>query len=218
MKRLSTHVIAVAAVLFGFAAATARADTIWSYQVSGLGSSSGIPRVYSTSSPPEGQIRGGIELRGESAASAYGSSDIVLVNLSAFSTASPSQPDVFAGAGYRLTLTLTEATSNKSGTLTSTGFFDGTLSASSSNLSNTFTGATTQTLVLGDNTYEVTIGPFAPPGPPTSGLFGAISAHVRVENHAPEPSSLVLGGLGLSFLGLASWRKWRRRPSAHAVT
>src|SRR5438445_275172 len=50
------------------------------------------------------------------------------------------------------------------------------------------------------------------------GRTGGISTHVDAApssggggggdpHHAPEPSTLALSGLGLSFLGLVSWRK-----------
>jgi hypothetical protein len=75
----------------------------------------------------------------------------------------------------------------------------------------------------------VTIGNYAPPGPPTASNAGSISAHVAVNEitppplppppppppppptgQAPEPSTLLLSCMGLLGLGAASWKKWRR--------
>src|SRR5205085_1744668 len=78
---------------------------------------------------------------------------------------------------------------------------DGTLTALSSNIKNTFTGQTTQTVVLGSNKYTATIGPYSPPGPTGSSNAGSIAAHatVTVESvilqDVPEPSTLVLAFL-----------------------
>jgi hypothetical protein len=91
---------------------------------------------------------------------------------------------------------------------------------------NAFTGQISQTVKLGAHTYTVNMGNFAPPGPPTASNAGSISAHVLVDQdpdgggsggggggggtgsqHAPEPCTLILGGLGLSLAGLAGLRK-----------
>src|SRR5262249_59978543 len=95
-----------------------------------------------------------------------------------------------------------------------------------------WTGPTTQTVTLGNDTYTVTMSGSSPPGPPGSANPGSISAHVDVAagpngggggggggggppvNPAPEPSTLALSGLGLSCLGIASWRKRRRNRVA----
>src|SRR5439155_4948853 len=95
------------------------------------------------------------------------------------------------------------------------GQFDGTLSELSANITNTFTGQTTQSVRLGNNLYTATIGPYAPPGPTNSTNAGTISAFAQVVvqpiviQDVPEPSSLFLAGWAVPLAGFAMW--WRRR-------
>src|SRR3989441_11422626 len=77
---------------------------------------------------------------------------------------------------------------SQSGTLAFTGRFNGILTAQSAGISNTFTGQLTQSVALGKHLYTATIGPYAPPGPPTANNTGAISA--RSEEHTSELQSL----------------------------
>jgi hypothetical protein len=158
---------------------------------------------------------GFITLTDESLKNAIGNSDIVATNLRTFSTATTANPDVFTASPYSLSLFLQDVQSGQSTTLTFTGHIDGTLTALSSNLKNTFTGMTTQSVVLGSNRYTVTIGPYTPPGIPGSANAGSISAHASVIvtpiQNLPEPGALVLGGLGSIILGMARWRTRRRQ-------
>ena len=73
-----------------------------------------------------------------------------------------------------------------------------------------------KTLVVDDVEYTVTIGPYSPPGLLNSDLRGSIAAHVDVRrldtevNKVPEPSAMLLCGLGVTLLGGgAAWRKRR---------
>jgi hypothetical protein len=162
---------------------------------------------------------GGVTLTNEPLTPASGNSDIVATNLKVVSSADPATPDVLKNGSYKLTLNLTDSTSGATGSLTFGGMLTGTFSKGSSQLMNVFTGTTTQSLVLGGNTYTVTIGPYSPPGPPTEALSGSIGATVTVTagsntHGTPEPCTAVLAGLGLSFAGLTSWRLRRRRPVA----
>jgi hypothetical protein len=157
-----------------------------------------------------------LSLTDETAGRAVNSSDIVATNIRTSSTAPRATPNNFQEAAYSLTLKLTDDASRESGTLTFNGVFDGTLSASSANISTGFIGPTSQELVLGGNRYIVTMDAFSPPGPPGISNAGSIGASVEVvpaedppptPNDAPEPSTLFLSGLGLASLGAA----WRRR-------
>jgi hypothetical protein len=200
---------AVAGLLL--AGAPARADFVqWTYnwQPGSLAASADSPGT------------GGVSFSNQPAAAATGNSDIVATNLRVFSTATPSNPDkLMTGGAYTLSLTLTDLASGASGTLTWTGKLTGTFSATNSNLTNFFTSPITQTLVLGQNLYTVSIGQYSPPGPPTAGNSGSIGAHVNVTSNggggiqstSPEPSTLVLAGLALSVGGGAAWRKRRAR-------
>jgi hypothetical protein len=176
--------------------------------------------TYSWSNSPSEIIgdagSGKIALSNENPTNAVNNTDVVATNLHTFSTAPRSNPDVFTAKPYALTLNLTDQDSGATGTLTFTGQFDGTLTAGSSNLKNTFTGATEQSVVLGTHLYTALIGQYSPPGPPDSSNAGSISAHATIEvqqviEGAPEPSTLMLLGLGLP---LASLGLWHRRYAA----
>jgi hypothetical protein len=184
-----------------------------------------IPWMYNWSRSPsdihaDAPGTGYISLTDESLKTAVGDSNIVATNLRTFSTATPDNPDVFTNKTYTLGLYLQDVASGQNTTLTFTGRIDGTLTATSSNLANTFTGVTVQTVVLGDNRYTVSIGPYSPPGIPGSVNAGSISAHASVLVVAlPEPATLSLSALGAVLVGVARWRlRARRRARQRAVT
>jgi hypothetical protein len=167
---------------------------------------------------------GGVSLTNEPLKTGItGPSDTVATNLTVFSSAKASTPDMLKGSAgkYSLTLSITDVASGKSGMLTFTGMLTGAFSATSANLANKFTSPITQVLVLGDavhgfNTYTVTLGSYAPPGPPTASQKGAISAHVDVQAGSvvtpppvPEPATLLLSCVGVTLLGGSAWRKRR---------
>jgi hypothetical protein len=203
MKSVRVPVFGIALLTLLAGAPRARADQIlWNYNWSRS------PGVLQADAPGTGYIT----LTDESLKSAIGDSDIVATNLRTYSTATDANPDVFTAKPYTLSLFLQDAASGVSGTLTFTGLFDGTLTALSANIKNTFTGQTTQTLVLGDNQYTATLGSYAPPGPSTSSNAGSISAHAIVTvdslvQDVPEPNSLALALLAAP----AVFVFWRRR-------
>jgi hypothetical protein len=121
--------------------------------------------------------------------SAFDSADVVAADLGVVSSAPPFKPDQLLGnAGdYTLTLTLTDAASRASGMLSFHGQLSGSFSKVSANLTNAFLAPTTQTVILGGNTYTVTWGVFTPPGPPGSSFNqGELSAHIDVAPFAPN--------------------------------
>ncbi|HWG41866.1 MAG TPA: hypothetical protein VN688_03700 [Gemmataceae bacterium] len=190
-------------MLFCIGAADARAELIqWSY------SWSRTPTEVHADSPGSGYIA----LTDQGLKSAAGNSYLVATNLQAHSTAPSAHPDTFTNKTYTLGLFLQDQDSQKSGTVSFTGEFNGTLTAESSNIANTFTGQTTRTLVLGDHLYTVTIGPFTAPGPTGAANSGSIAARADVTIstifHLPEPSSFVLAAFGVS--GLLLVRRPRR--------
>jgi hypothetical protein len=182
--------LALALVLL--AAAEGRADLIhWTY------SWSNSPSNLFADSPSTGFI----SLTNESSSNVIGDSDIVATNLQVHSTATTAHPDTYTSKAYTLTLTLNDQASGASGTLAFGGELSGTATAGSANITNTFTGIGVQSLLLGDNLYTVTIGPYSPPGPPNEVNSGSIGAHAMVViHHLPEPGAFVLGGIGLSLL------------------
>jgi hypothetical protein len=205
MFRFRCARVALAFPLLLVAAASARADPIqWNYNWEPT------TAVVKADKPGTGTI----QLFDEKAGSAAGNSDTVATNLTTLGTADSKKPDTFTNAAYGLVLTLTDEASGKSGTLTFKGLLNGTVSAKSAHIGNTFIVPTTQTLLLGQDLYTVTITSYAPPGPPTASKQGAISASVSVQPNTvvgdtPEPATLTLAGLGACGAGLGCW--WRRR-------
>jgi hypothetical protein len=181
-----------------------RADPIaWTY------SWSNTPDVLYANKPGTGTIT----LSDESKQTAAGDSDVVATNIQVHSTATVSHPDAFTRQTYTLGLTLTDQASGQTGTLNFTGFLDGTATASSARITNTFTGPVSQPLFLGNNRYTVTMTSYTPPGPPGAANSGSIGAHAVITVEAlPEPGAGVLAGCGACLLGLAAWRYRRSAP------
>jgi hypothetical protein len=187
------------------AGGAARADFIsWSYNWSRS------PGVIASDNHP---ATGYITLTDESLKNAVGDSNIVATNLRTYSTATAADPDRFTAKVYTLTLFLLDQDSGRSTTLRFTGQFDGTLTSASANIQNTFLGPTTQTVVLGDHLYTVTLDHYSPPGPTGAVNSGSISAHATITVatvfQQPEPGTLVLACLGAGLLALAG-RRGRR--------
>jgi hypothetical protein len=217
MKKLSVPILAASMAAGLFWASAARASFVpWTYN---WGRS---PIAIQANAPGTG----GISLTDEATHEASGSSDVVATNLRTFSAATRTSPDRFTDKVYTLNLFLKDSDSGESATLSFNGKFDGTLTASNANITNTFTGDTTKTVHLGSHDYTVTVGSYAPPGPPAAANAGSITAHVGVDEPVdppplgggtgslPEPSTLILSCLGLSCLGLRSSRKWLRQGQA----
>ncbi|MFQ3593971.1 MAG: PEP-CTERM sorting domain-containing protein [Gemmataceae bacterium] len=176
-----------------------------------------IPWMYNWTSSPDQVMAdapgtGYISLTDEPNRLAVGSSDIVATNLRTFSTATTANPDRFTNKPYSLGLMLYDLESGQSTVVTFAGVLNGQLTAQSSNISNSFTGLTTHSVVLGSNRYTATITSYTPPGPPGATNPGAIGATATVTVEAmipevPEPGTLTLLGVGV---GLVGWCRWRR--------
>lgn len=197
--------VGLACGLLALVGSAARADLIqWGYNWEPN------PSVISAS-----HGSGYLSLTDEPSKAASGNSNTIVTNIRAYSTASWSNPDVFSHASYTFTLSLKDLASQATGTLNFSGFFHGTLTANSANIANTFTSPMMQKLVLGANTYTVRMGTYTPPGPPGDSNSGSLNAYISVAptngnghiSGAPEPSTLLLAGLALPWLGLARWRK-----------
>lgn len=205
MKRSTTLLAAFATLLFTVAAQAAGGE--WGYSVD-------RDRPAVEADVPG---TGGITMTNELFRTARGDSDIVMTALNTFSSATFDKPDTFTNAQYALTLTLTDMASGVTGSLVWTGQFNGILSRSFATISNEFTGLQEQSIKLGDNIFRVVIGPYVPPPIPGASNNGSIGARVYVTEDngggtidTPEPSTMILAGLGASFLGLGSLRKRRK--------
>lgn len=209
MKR-STTLVALAA-MFAFAAAAPAAGIEWGYSVD-------RDRPAVEADVPG---TGGITLTNELFRKAAGDSDIVLTSLSTFSSASFEKPDTFTDAPYNLTVTLMDVASGETGNVTFSGRFTGVLSRAFSQIGNEFQNLTEYDLKLGNNMYNIRLTTYVPPPVPGASNTGSIGAFVTVREgnggeppppvDTPEPASLVLASLGLSFLGVSSLRKWRKQ-------
>jgi len=164
-------------------------------------------------------------------------------DIQVISTADASNPDVIkAGTGnYTLTLKLflkdpgDPANSGQPlGTVTFAGqlFSTGDTTAIAANINNNILSTTDDTglhagQTFGDVTvdgvqFHVNYTGFAEPGGTNNSSFGAVSFHINAgpavdggkPPSAPEPSSMLLGCLGLSFVGGVVWRARRRKALA----
>jgi hypothetical protein len=169
---------------------------------------------------------GGITLTDEPTGTLDGPSDLIVTNITTFSSAQADNPDQVSSGAYSLTLHLTDFASQVTAALNFSGILSGSMSATTAQIANTFTGQTTQSVLLGGNLYTVSLSSFTPPGPPDAAVAGTIAARIDVQAHdepapepvpdpdpvaeTPEPSTLLLAGLGLSVLGGGVWRKRRR--------
>ncbi len=205
-----THRFVFALTTLLLAGAAVRADVVnWDYSWT----MSPATGVVNADVPGTGKVVFDLEHPGSS----VNTSDIGAANLSTVSKATDANPATFTTKGfYTLTLTLTDDASGLSGSVTFAGKLSGTLSSLNALIDNAFIGAKTKELILGGNTYDITIGPYVPPGPPKSNNLGSIGAHVDVTSgihvtDAPEPSTVVLSCLGgLGLFGFST-RNWRRR-------
>jgi len=221
MKRFfSTKLATLALVLLG---GTVQASPVpataleWTYNFS-----PGAPSVVSDGNPSSY-----VQFSNQPTKTAVGKSVIVATNLKAFSAAPAATPDVLSTNGaYSLTLVLSETEDGTTymATKTFTGKLSGTFSAQSANVDNMFGPNATQTVSLGSYTFTVSLNSYTPFGPPDQDNLGSISALVKVSSatssggdpDSPEPSTMLLSGLGLTFLGGAAWRK-RRKAQAEPV-
>jgi len=159
--------------------------------------------------------------------------DTAATNLTVFSAAATGSPDVIVppppgGSNYSLAVTLTDSAGAGTGTITFTGLLLGQLTHDSSTLTNSITSSTDDTgthagqtfgSVTFDGTqYTVSYNGFAAPGPEAQHNVGSLSFHISFApaigggpSPSPEPSSMVLGCLGLSFLGGVVLRARRRK-------
>lgn len=209
MKRMQPlYALAVTFLFLG--TSTARADL--------------IPWAFDWTATPPAVLGGGgsVSLTNESYHTAVGTSNVVATQLKVNSTANPATPDMFGvlDGAYALTIKIYDLDSGTNGSLTFLGQLQGKFSNSNANITNTFFNPFQQSIVLGGNTYVVTMNSYTPPGPPSQGNLGSIGATVEVRggpkpNDLPEPSTMLLAGLGMGLAGAGAWRR-NRKALAHA--
>jgi hypothetical protein len=177
---------------------------------------------------------GGITLTDENAVTTTLPTDTAASNITVFSAAPTASPDVIptpaGGSNYSLSVKLADNGGADTRTISFTGLLLGQLTHDSSNLTNTITsatddsgthvGANSGSVTFDGTKYTVSYNGFAAPGPEAQHNVGSISFHISFQSaigggsgngQAPEPSSMVLGCLGLSFLGGVVLRARRRK-------
>jgi hypothetical protein len=224
MKRFLTATLAALALLL-IVGGGARADILppeqiqWTYNWSPA-----APALLADGNPSAG-----VTFTNEPTKVAMGNSDIVASNIRVFSTGTAQAPDLMTGSNGNYALKLTLST-NYNGTpftqsMTFSGTLNGPFSAENAHLLNTFSSDASQEVILGQYRFTVSMHSYTPPGPPDQSNAGSFAAHVTVEdktnpdpdpNGAPEPSTILLSGLGLTFLGTAAWRRRRKARAARS--
>ncbi len=187
---------------------SARADLMWGYNWE---PSSG--KIFAN-----GGGTGYLKLTDEPANSATGSSNTVVTNIQAVSTAPSTSPDVFNKAAVSFSLVLQDPTTKATDTIKFSGYFSGYMTANSANVQLNFTSPTTETVTLAGNKYAVQVGTYTPPGPPGVTNSGSLNAFVTVTpvggghtSGTPEPASMTLACLAFPFAGLYGWRRRRAK-------
>jgi hypothetical protein len=194
--------------------AKARADVSWSYNWE-----PSTTKVYASNISSVGP-NNYLSVTNEPDHTATGNSNTVITNIQAVSTATSQNPAQFNDAPISFTLKLTDSASNIGSSLMFSGFFHGTITATSANVGLTFTSPTTETVALGGNQYQVVVGSYTPPGPPGITNSGSLNAFVTVTplnnggghtsgSGTPEPAALTLACLAFPFVGLYGWRRRR---------
>lgn len=136
--------------------------------------------------------------------------NVVATTMTTFINAGVTGSDTFTSKDATLQLTIVDGNDHASTTFGLT--ISGTLSAETSQIQVGLTGPSTQILTVNGHEYKIILNSIVPPGVPTAipgSVGGKILAGIDVVT-APEPSTMLLSGLGLSLLGLARWRKRRQ--------
>jgi len=218
MKRSSVALFGALAALL-LAGSSARADFVqWRYNWT-----PSTLKVVSDTSPTSYVQLTNEPINKPTGVQASGDSDIQMTNVKVVSDATRAHPDLFTlSTPVSFSLKLTDVASGLSTNLLFAIKFSGDVSTDSSHLrvDPASLGTMYTNIQLGNNIYNVANVSYTPPGPPGSDNSGSIAATVTVRPvniaKAPEPSTMVLSVVGLSFLGLSSWRKRRQKTLASA--
>jgi len=168
------------------------------------------------------------------APSRIGTSNTVATNI--FSTSKSAGTITFGPLLYQSTAVITDDQSGQTASVSFLNFLSGTVSQTSSVITTTFgaatfdfpvtPGPTPGSFILGKNTYSIVLDSFVAPDGPGALKAGSLGGLVTAVGHfddrgghqdMPEPSTMLLSCVGLSFLGAATWRRWRgQKPLAAA--
>lgn len=209
MKRLSAPFGTTLVVLLAAAASQARADYLnWTYTAN-----PNVAGVSVNSTSPTGGASVTLTDFSTPQSGATSIPVIAYVTSTSSTTGVNFGPSANTPSTYNLAVTITDNTTHDSGTLNFAGSLAGALSATSSSLVNTLTPVTSNTLTLDGHKYTITIPnvTLAAPTSPQQDIMASVSVtpSTPVGNGTPEPTSLLLGGLGFSCFGLRCW--WKRR-------
>ena len=222
MKR-SVSVFAAAVVALLLAGTSSRAaDIPWSFDWTAKGGpdlsapNTGFYRLASNTSGTYLQLSN--EPVGKPFGTAAGTSDLTMTGIKVFSSAPPitlGSPSFSGSGAVTFTLTLTDKTSGMFQNFQYQVKFGGYANSGASQVTANFLGTTSYTDVqIGNNLYTINNPTYNRPGAPDTTNPGSISVTVSVRpvdiQKSPEPSTMVLSCVGLSFLGLAGWRQRRR--------
>jgi hypothetical protein len=186
---------------------------------------------------------GSVSFASETGAPPTGDSHVTMTALRATSSAPANTPENLNSSAGAYTLHMSISMGGATGTMDFTGNLSGSLSSANTSIGNTFDAADLKQstiLTVGDWQYKFSVHPVTsddpnplsyngPPNPVpqnaepgTHSDPGTMGVDIVVEKQfigvttaaAPEPSSLLLSCLGLSFLGASRYRKRRLAPLA----
>lgn len=124
-----------------------------------------------------------------------------------FSTATAAHPQSVSDLPFAINLKLTDKSSGLSEYVSFGGALDGNLWNNGSTLSPTFFGPLSKSVDINHRSFTVTFESFTPPT--GFGHSGEFVFDVNVQ-HNPEPSTLVLAGIGAPLFSLYLRRRRRR--------